>query len=59
MQGDARPGAVQHAQIIGPIANGDHLSLRDTQPGGYLLQRLDLGLPPQYRALNVAGQLTV
>ena len=56
MQGDARPGPTEHAQIVRTVSHGNHLFFPDTQPRGDLFKRLDLGLLSKDGLRHFTGQ---
>ena len=59
VQGHTGASGPEHAQIIGPVTHGQHISRRNAQPGGNLLQRLNFCRTPQNRANHLSGQFAI
>ena len=59
MQGNASAGQVQHAEIVGAIANGKGVCGRNAESGGNVDQRIDLGLLAEDRLCDSAGEMAV
>ena len=57
VQRDAGARQPQHAQIVRPVAHGDHVGGRQAEPGRDFTQRGNLGIAPEDRARHLPGQL--
>ena len=57
--GDAEAGLGQHADIVRPVADGEHRLARKGEALAQLDQRIALGLMAEDRLLDLAGEAAV
>jgi len=59
VQRHAAAGKLQHAEIVGAVADGDHIRRRDAEPFRNVDKRIDLRLSAEDRTGHVAGQCPI